>query len=171
MGGAVPPHYTTKAKRNKMTPELQFHPQKERKKIVLHCGESRTIQDTSDLTDINQIVAKGRKTGSLVDPSKIGTRIAIFGDFSSGQDFEETQLRIASVNEEFATLPAKLREEFSNSPQVLLEAMQDPDEEVIAFLSENGLKSIHTIKAAEGIPVSGQETPPADDQAVDEPGE
>lgn len=101
----------------------------ERRQVVVKCGKSRTVQDPGELTNINDIIARGRKTGMLVDPSKIGTRQARWGNFTTGGDFEEANFQIAKVNNAFMELPSSLRAEFDNSPGKFLDALVDPEHE------------------------------------------
>lgn len=87
-------------------------------------GESMTIQDHKDECDINSIVKRGMKTGFLIDPTK-PRREAMFGDFTSGNDFEEAQQSIANVKNDFMELPSNVREAFNNDPKQLLDALTD----------------------------------------------
>lgn len=98
-----------------------------RKAVTLTCGESRTIQKPSDITDINEIVRRSQKTGYLVDPTRVTTRQPMFGDFSTGDQFEHAQYAIARVHNEFLELPSAVREQFGNDPSKLLDAMSDPE--------------------------------------------
>lgn len=137
-----------------------------RKKITLKCGSSRTIQKPAELTNINDIVARSQRTGRLTDPQAINEhRQASYGDFSSGLDFEETQLRIASATESFMSLPAEIREQFDNNPKEYLDAIVDPDPETIEALEEIGLQSVHS--KAELAPTN--EEPPKEDTILAEP--
>lgn len=133
-------------------------------KPKLTCGPGRTIQKPTDLTDINEIVKRANRTGQLVDPQTIGNRQAVFGDFSDGQDFEATQLRITSVRNEFAQLPADTRKAFGNDPVTLLDALTSPDPQVAEKLAVYGLESLNQ-KALEITP----ETEPEPAKAVEVP--
>jgi len=86
-------------------------------------GPSRTKQDGAEEADINNIMAKFQKTGEL--PST-NSHTPIFGDFSTLPDFQEAQNIIAQATEQFAAMPAKLRDRFGNSPSNFLEWAENP---------------------------------------------
>jgi len=118
----------------------------ERIRPKLSCGPSKVIKDPTAVTDINEIIRRSQISGQLVNPRDINTnRQAIYGDFSTGSDFEEANLKIAQVNQDFATLPSKVREQFNNDPKNLLDAIADPDPEIIEALAEIGIQSAHEL--------------------------
>jgi len=86
---------------------------------------SRTKQSFRDAADINSIVAKARKTGILGDPTSIGSRKAVFGDFSSSGDFMAVQNRLVAVRNAFDELPSDVRLKFNNDPASLIDFMAD----------------------------------------------
>jgi len=138
---------------------------KPRKRPKVACGPSRVVKDPTDISDINEIIRRSKISGTLVNPAQVNpNRQAIFGDFSSGADFEDTNIKIAQINEEFATLTADQREAFNNDPKNLLDALSDPDPEIIEALAEIGLKSIHELpETPEPAPaVEPVDPPPAE---------
>jgi len=84
-------------------------------------GRSRTLQSFAKDADINVIMAKYAKTGFLVDPSLAVSRKPMFGDFTKAGDFLDVQNKILAANNWFGKLPSKVRQEFQNSPVVLLD--------------------------------------------------
>lgn len=88
---------------------------------------SMTHQSFKDECDINVVVARCMRTGSLVDPLTGATRQPLYGDFtSSASDFQEAQNLLADANTRFASLPSGLRARFSNDPASLLSFLEDP---------------------------------------------
>jgi len=104
------------------------------------CGESKTIQEPTELVDINEIIKRATKTGFLVDPSKAPTRQPQFGDFT-GADYMESQNRIAEIKGVFDGLTSDVREMFNNDPTEFLDAIADP--ELAVELKEFGIITPH----------------------------
>ena len=72
-------------------------------------------------TRIEAIMKKALRTG-LVDVRQD----AVYGDFSSGNDFLTTQNRIIQMNQYFDSLPSETRDFFANSPHNYLNWILDP---------------------------------------------
>jgi phage internal scaffolding protein len=85
---------------------------------------SMTKQAEADDCDINKIVERHRLVGRPPDE-----RPRLYGDFSSVPDFMAAQNTLARAKEQFASLPAKLRDRFENRPEAFLEYAADPDNE------------------------------------------
>jgi len=96
------------------------------KDAIDHPSISKTKQSFAIEADINNIMARAKKTGFLVDPLKPLTRKALFGDFSDLPDFSTMQDRLAKINNEFSHLPADVRLKFENDPSNLIEFLADP---------------------------------------------
>lgn len=81
-------------------------------------GISRTKQqDAADL-NVTEIMRKYDKTKVL---PLIGTRKPIYGDFSSPMEFADAFSIVTKANEQFLSLPAKVRERFGHDPKAFLE--------------------------------------------------
>lgn len=115
-----------------------------RKRPTLTCGPSRVVKDPTDISDINEIIRRSQISGQLHSAADVNpNRQAIYGDFSSGEDFEQTNIKIAQLKEDFMTLPSDVRESFNNDPKNLLDAIDNPDPEIIDALAEIGIQSAH----------------------------
>lgn len=87
---------------------------------------SRTHQSFKKDADINNILAKYKKTGFLVDPLMVNVnRHAMFGDFSDFQDYGTIMNRITAAQQCFARLPAAVRAKFDNDLQKCIDFMSD----------------------------------------------
>lgn len=96
---------------------------------------SRTKQADAKAANINNIVARYRKSGEL----PIVNRAPMFGDLSM-PDYKEAMDIMAQATQSFAALPAALRAEFNNDPSLLLEALDNAsDPEVHTYLYKIGL--------------------------------
>lgn len=111
---------------------------------------SRTQQHFAGESDVNSIVRRAKKGVPL--PLRIST--PLYGDFTSGVDFQDSMNRIAVAKSNFEMLPSDLRLQFHNDPAELLDFINDPEnlEEAI----ELGLLS---------APAPALEVPPAPEPA------
>jgi phage internal scaffolding protein len=75
--------------------------------------ESLVQQSLSADTDINNIMAKYKKTGQF---THVGRMAGEYGDFSNVPDYKTAMEQIMASNELFMELPAKVRERFGNDP-------------------------------------------------------
>ncbi len=89
---------------------------------VLVYDDGRTKQAFKDDTDINRILARAQKQGSISHLNKYGGEFADFEEF----DFLEAQLQIRRAGEIFEALPPELRREFQQSPSMFFEFVNDP---------------------------------------------
>lgn len=86
-------------------------------------GPSRTKQSFKDETDINKLLVKAQKTGSLAHLVKHG---AEYGDFTDMPDLLEAHARLARGQEIFDELPAEVKRDFAQSPQEFFAFVNDP---------------------------------------------
>ena len=77
----------------------------------LEYGEGRTKQAFKDQCDINKIIKKAQKAGSLAHVQKYPE--AVYGEFD-GYDLLEAYGKLERAKEIFAELPSEVRNEFSN---------------------------------------------------------
>lgn len=78
--------------------------------------DSAARQESKDECDINRIMARYLKTGQF--PPGVG--VGLFGDFSEVTDFQSAQETMMRAGEQFAGLPAKVRDRFQNNPAAFL---------------------------------------------------
>ncbi len=83
----------------------------------------RTKQSFKDSCDVNKILKKAQKTGTI---SHLNKHQATYGDLS-GFDFTEAQIQLAKAGEIFDDLPSEIRREFDNSPAKFFEFANDVD--------------------------------------------
>lgn len=96
------------------------HGKPEERKYTQH---GRTKQSYKDSCDINKLLEKGAKTGSLSHLEKHG---AIYGDFAD-LDFEQVQLQLAEGIQIFNELPAEIKKEFNQNPGEFYEFVANPE--------------------------------------------
>jgi len=82
--------------------------------IACTLEESRTKPEFEAETNINNIMARYKKTGKL--PESAMQSAARFGDFSQVPDFMEMQNRVLAAHDLFMALPAAVRRQFDNDP-------------------------------------------------------
>ena len=103
-----------------------------RKYAFTPVGESMTQQQFKAECDVNNILAKYKKTGLVTHLAK---HQGNFGDFSNVEDYQTSLGKLMQAQAAFGTLPSELRAKFENDPAKLIEFLSDKknDEEAIKF--------------------------------------
>jgi len=90
----------------------------------LVCEEpTRAQQHHKDECDINVILERFGKTGQVPVNAISGT----YGDFSGVHDYHTAINAIIASENEFAALPAQLRNKFANDPANLVQFLDNPE--------------------------------------------
>lgn len=93
--------------------------------VVVDCSNDPgpTVQSEKTNCDINAILDRFMKTGVLS-----GSRLPPqFGDFSEVVSYQEALNRVAEAREAFMSLSPRVRSEFDNDPQKLMDFLADED--------------------------------------------
>ena len=107
-------------KRDKDGEAIEWH---DRIPDIKDFGPGKTKQSFKDSTDVNKIVAKAARTGSL---SHLQKYEGVYGDFSDF-DFMEAQNQLARGKQIFEELPAEIRREFGQNPGAFFEFVNNAD--------------------------------------------
>lgn len=83
--------------------------------------DNRTHQEFKEECDINTIVKRFGLTGELPD----NPRAPVSGDFTGVNDYQTALNAVLEADAAFMELPAKVRAEFQNDPQRLMEFIAD----------------------------------------------
>ncbi len=114
--------------------------------------QGRTKQNHKKETDINNIMARFQKTGTI---DFVNTQSPQFGD-ATGIEFQNAMETVAKSNEMFDALPSKIRERFSNNAQELLTFLENEDNRTeavfLGLLKEPVRKEPETKKEPEKAP-------------------
>ncbi len=131
--------------------------------------DGRTKQSFRDETDINQILKRAQKSGTISHLNKYEAR---YGDFS-GFDFFEAQLKLAQGATMFADLPVEIRREFNQSPAQFFDYVNDPAnkddlKKLLPALAEPGRQNLNvkTLDADEEKAAVEAAKPPEGDPVV-----
>lgn len=87
--------------------------------------DGRVQHQFKEESDINNIVGRYRETGILGDPSLSSGKQPMFGDFSNTVSYHESRTKLIQAKEDFANLPAKVRDRFKNDPEKLIKFIDD----------------------------------------------
>ncbi len=88
-------------------------------------GKEMTKQSLVGGTDINLILARWFEHGQAV--AHLNRSQAMWGDFSSGVDYQEALNSIKAAQHDFDALPADVRAHVNNDPGEFLEMVFDPE--------------------------------------------
>lgn len=105
----------------------------------LSCLDARCKPYFKDECDINMIMSRFVKSGTF---DHLNDRPARYADVSTIGDYRDVLARVASVEEDFASLPSHVRKQFGNDPlqwvEASVEAKSAPVEQVIPPSNEAG---------------------------------
>ncbi len=94
-------------------------------------GQGRTKQNHKKECDINNIMSRFQKSGTI---DFVNKKKAQFGD-ATGIEFQNAMETVAQANEMFDALPSKMRERFANDPHELLKFLEiEENREEAVFL-------------------------------------
>ena len=102
--------------------KTRFKTHTPRKYATKQEGESLTQQQFKAECDVNNILAKYRKTGMLTHVHK---HQGNFGDFSSVEDYQTSLGKLMQAQQSFESLPSELRAKFENDPAKLISYLSD----------------------------------------------
>lgn len=140
---------------------LAFHPDK-------NYDDGRTKQAFKDETDINRILQRAQKAGTI---SHLQQYQGVYGDFADF-DFFEATLSLTRGREIFDALPSELRNEFNQSPEQFFTYVNDPENADdlrarLPALAKPGRQHIDV--SAKQPPDDPPADPPADPPPADPP--
>lgn len=93
-----------------------------RVRVTLKCGPGRTKQSFRDECDINRLMRRYEKSGTLPQDVRNGR----YGDFSGVDDYLAAQVTLRDAEAQFAAMPARVRDRFKNSPLEFLAFVGNP---------------------------------------------
>ena len=121
---------------------------KESRRTGLECKDpSKTVQADLEDADINMILKNFGVTGKL--PQNV--RQPMYGDFTGIDDYRSAIEAVRLAEESFNAMPAEVRAEFRNDPQLFLEFCETPGNE--AELRRLGLIEVAPAPAPVPAPV------------------
>lgn len=127
-------------------------------------ARSRTKKAFAKNANINNVIARYNKTGVLATtPNMKSSRVPAYGDFSGAGDFLQCQIKVAKLQEEFDAMPSPIRAKFRNRPEVMIEYLSDPANDVEAI--KLGLKVLpkgYQIKDDKLVLIDVAVTPPVE---------
>lgn len=103
-------------------PEIQIRPNGSKRIQLFNSEPSRTQQQFKERVNVNNIMAKYKKTGLIEHVAAIQGQ---YGDFSRARDFHSAQQALVDASNRFNGLPAELRDYFGNDPGKLLDFVGD----------------------------------------------
>lgn len=96
---------------------------RERKRVVLECGPTRTKQSFREQVNVNSIIARHRKSGML---DHVNGKQPFYGDVSNIRSYQEALNVVNTASELFNGMSASIRRRFDNDPLRMIEFLQDP---------------------------------------------
>lgn len=136
-------------------------PRGTRATAISEWGPSRTKQSEAPAADINNIVARFRKTGTL---THIASAMPQYGDYSNVDGYKEAVDQVMAAEAKFMELPPDIRAHVGNNVQNFIEFYED--EENLDYLVEKNL-----VESPEGYksPAEREEAEREKEEAADKP--
>lgn len=109
----------------------------------LDYSDGRTKQAYKDETDINRILSRAQKTGTISHLAKHQPQYGDFADF----DFFENSNKLIQGRQIFDELPSEIRREFNQSPAEFFQFVNNPENtdrlsELLPSLAQPGRQNI-----------------------------
>lgn len=128
------------------------------KREPLVYDDGRTKQSFKNQTDINKILQKAQKAGTISHLQKHG---AFYGDFANF-DFQEAAFALTRARSIFEELPSEIRKEFNQSPSEFFEYVNDPANadklaEKLPALALPGIQRVAPLRTAETVAVEDRQ--------------
>ncbi len=139
------------------------HDKKGRLVQVQSYKDGRTKQSFKDEADINKILFRAQRAGTM---SHLQKYEGVYGDFADF-DFMEAQLNLTKGREVFDALPAELRKEFNQSPAAFFAYVNDPANHDDLYKKMPGLAE----PGRQNLDVSGKSPPNEPPEVAEEPPE
>lgn len=110
----------------------RYNPHPPHKYATVNEEPSMTQQQFKAECNVNNILAKYRKTGML---THINKHQGQFGDFENVEDYQTALNKVMEAQDSFSLLPSELRTKFHNDPGKLIEWLSDKanDEEAVKY--------------------------------------
>ena len=98
------------------------------KEGIVFVKPSRTVQSEADICDLNRIMDRYSLPEAFAFARSVPeTREALYGDFSTLEDYQTSIAVVRKAEEDFANLPSNIRAYFDNNPVNMLQFIQEPD--------------------------------------------
>jgi len=132
--------------------------------------DGRTEQCHKDACDINKIIARHARAGTLSHLEQYGKQ---YGDLA-GFDFFEAQKQMAKAKTIFHELPGELRREFGNDPSRFFEYVNDPKNvddlaQLLPSLAKPGMQMPQPNKGAVNVPPKADQRGATADNTIASP--
>lgn len=102
---------------------IEVRPDGSKRVYTINNEESRTQQQFKDDVDVNNIIAKYKKTGQIMH---LNRKAGVYADLSNITDYATMVNQTFEAQKAFMTLPAEIRRRFDNDPGKLVAFLQDP---------------------------------------------
>lgn len=85
---------------------------------------TRTQRQYKDQVNVNNIIKKFKKTGSITHLRN--AQQGIYADLTLIPDYAEALMQVKHAQEAFEAIPADIRLKFNNDPNLLIDYLKDP---------------------------------------------
>lgn len=147
--------------------KVEIRPDGSRRVYTVNEQPSKTDQSQAPACDVNNIMAKYKKTGQI---THLARKQGVYADVSQISDLQTAIEQVQSANNAFMSIPAELRAKLNNDPVKFIEYLQDPsnDEESIKYGLKTPKQSQPTQSQSGSSSPKKQKTKTNDDDSNDD---
>lgn len=88
-------------------------------------GEVLTQQHMADQADLNKVMERAKRGVPMEVPGYMNGRQPMFMNLT-GDTYHDMLIKVQQAEQEFMSLPARIRRKFSNNPEMLVRFANDP---------------------------------------------
>lgn len=118
-----------------------------RRVVTMLEGESMAQQQFKAQCDVNKIMAKFKKTGSVTHLRNRAE--GVYADLVDAPDYRQAMDTVVKANEAFAALPAATRQRFGNDPHAMISFLANPEN--VKEAVKLGLMEVHATKESDPV--------------------
>lgn len=103
---------------------VQVRPDGSKRVATVNEEPTRTQQQWKDMVNVNNIMAKYKRTGSISHLRNVQN--GVYADLTTIPDYMSALMTVHQAREAFESLPALVREKFKHDPAQLIDYLKDP---------------------------------------------
>jgi len=104
--------------------KIELRPNGSRRVQTINTEPTRTQRQFQDQVNVNNIIKKYKKTGSITHIRN--AQQGIYADLTQIPDYAEALMQIQHAQQAFEAIPAHIRLKFNNDPSRLIDYLKDP---------------------------------------------
>lgn len=114
-----------------LTKHIELRPDGRKRVATVFFGETKTQQQYKDQCNVNKIIAKFKRTGSVTHVRNAAE--GVYADLADLPSLMEAEQVVITARNAFAEVPAEIRKRFGHDPQEFVKFLSDPKNDAEAI--------------------------------------